>query len=81
MDLGPDAEISGNLGCEGCEITGNRGAVKGDMMARGMALDLDESHGPVIIVTLAGFARRLRSLPVPCSPPCLPASDLGGQQG
>ena len=49
VDLGPDAEISGNLGCEGCEITGNRGAVKGDMMARGMALDLDESHGPVII--------------------------------
>ena len=49
VDLGPDAEISGNLGCEGCEITGNRGAVKGDMMARGMALDFDESHGPGII--------------------------------
>jgi cytoskeletal protein CcmA (bactofilin family) len=49
VDLGPDAEISGNLECEGCEITGNRGAVKGDMMARGMALDFDESHRPGII--------------------------------
>jgi cytoskeletal protein CcmA (bactofilin family) len=49
VDLGPDAEISGNLECEGCEITGNSDAVKGDMMARGMALDLDESHGPGII--------------------------------
>jgi cytoskeletal protein CcmA (bactofilin family) len=49
VDLGPDAEISGNLECEGCEITGNRGAVKGHMMARGMALDFDESHGPGII--------------------------------
>jgi cytoskeletal protein CcmA (bactofilin family) len=49
VDLGPDAEILGNLECEGCEITGNRGAVKGDMMARGMALDFDESHGPGII--------------------------------
>jgi cytoskeletal protein CcmA (bactofilin family) len=49
VDLGPDAEISGNLECEGCEITGNRDAVKGEMMARGMALDFDESHGPGII--------------------------------
>ena len=49
VDLGPEAAISGNLECEGCEITGNRGAVKGDMMARGMALDFDESHGPGII--------------------------------
>ena len=49
IDLGPDAEISGNLECEGCEITGNRSAVKGDMMARGMAIDFDESHGPGII--------------------------------
>jgi cytoskeletal protein CcmA (bactofilin family) len=49
VDLGPDAEILGNLECEGCEITGNRGAVKGHMMARGMALDFDESHGPGII--------------------------------
>ena len=49
VDLGPEAEISGNLECEGCEITGNRGAVKGDMMARGMALDFDESHGPDIL--------------------------------
>ncbi len=49
VDLGPEAAISGNLECEGCEITGNRGAVKGDMMARGMALDFDESHGPGIL--------------------------------
>src|SRR5215211_4198548 len=49
VDLGPDADISGNLECEGCEITGNRSAVKGDMMARSMAIDFDESHGPSII--------------------------------
>ena len=49
VELGPKGEISGNLECEGCEITGNRSAVKGDMMARGMALDFDESHGPSII--------------------------------
>ena len=49
VDLGPDADISGNLECEGCEITGNRSAVKGDMMARGMAIDFDESHGLGII--------------------------------
>jgi cytoskeletal protein CcmA (bactofilin family) len=49
VDLGLEAAISGNLECEGCEITGNRGAVKGDMMARGMALDFDESHGPGIL--------------------------------
>jgi cytoskeletal protein CcmA (bactofilin family) len=49
VELGPKGEISGNLECEGCEITGNRSAVKGDMMARGMAIDFDESHGPGII--------------------------------
>ena len=49
VDLGQGANISGNLECEGCEITGNRSAVKGDMMARGMAIDFDESHGPGII--------------------------------
>jgi hypothetical protein len=49
VDLGPDGEILGNLECEGCEITGNRSEVKGDMMARGMALDFDESHGKGII--------------------------------
>src|SRR5919112_2302088 len=49
VDLGPDAEILGNLECEGCEITGNRVAVKGDIVARGMALDFDESHGHGII--------------------------------
>ena len=49
VDLGPDAKVLGNLECEGCEITGNRSEVKGEMMARGMALDFDESHGPGII--------------------------------
>jgi hypothetical protein len=49
VDLGPRAKILGNLECEGGEITGNRSAVKGDMMARGMALDFDEAHGPSII--------------------------------
>src|SRR5829696_7868641 len=49
VKLGPNGEILGNLECEGCEITGNRSAVKGDMMARGMAIDFDESHGPGII--------------------------------
>jgi cytoskeletal protein CcmA (bactofilin family) len=48
VELGPDAQISGNLECEGCEITGNRSAVEGHMTARGMALDFDESHGPGI---------------------------------
>jgi hypothetical protein len=45
VKLGPHADISGNLECEGCEITDKRDAVKGEMMARGMALDFDESHG------------------------------------
>jgi cytoskeletal protein CcmA (bactofilin family) len=49
VELGPDAQISGNLECEGCEITGNRSAVEGHMTARGMALDFDESHGPGIV--------------------------------
>src|ERR671921_1379260 len=49
VDLGPDADISGNLECEGCEITGNSSAVKGHMMARGMAIDFDDSHGPSIM--------------------------------
>ena len=49
VELGPNGKISGNLQCEGCEITGNRSAVKGDMMARGMAIDFDEAHGPSII--------------------------------
>jgi cytoskeletal protein CcmA (bactofilin family) len=50
VELGPDAEISGNLECESGEITGNReDAVKGHIMAKGMAFDFDESHGPSII--------------------------------
>ena len=49
VDLGPKAEISGNLECESGEITGHRGAVGGHIMARGMAFDFDESHGPGIL--------------------------------
>ena len=49
VDLGPNAKISGNLESEGGEITGNEDAVKGDIMARGMAFDFDESHGPGIL--------------------------------
>ena len=49
VELGPRAEILGNLECESCEITGDESAVNGDIMARGMALDFDESHGPDIL--------------------------------
>jgi len=49
VELGPKAAISGNLECESGEITGHRDAVKGDIMAKGMAFDFDESHGPSII--------------------------------
>src|ERR671921_673819 len=59
VDLGPDADISGNLECEGCEITGNRSAVKGEMMARGSAIDFDESHGPSIICCFVGLCAAL----------------------
>jgi cytoskeletal protein CcmA (bactofilin family) len=49
VDLGPKAEISGDLECESGEITGNRSAVLGDIAARGMTVDFDESHGPGIL--------------------------------
>jgi hypothetical protein len=49
VDLGPKAAILGNLESESGEFTGNEDAVKGDIMARGMALDFDESHGPGIL--------------------------------
>jgi cytoskeletal protein CcmA (bactofilin family) len=49
VDLGPRAEISGDLECENCQIPGNKEAVGGDIRAKGMALDLDESHGPGIL--------------------------------
>jgi cytoskeletal protein CcmA (bactofilin family) len=49
VDLGPRARISGDLECESCEITANRYAVNGDIMAKGMAFDFDESHGPGIL--------------------------------
>src|SRR5215211_2717272 len=49
VDLGPKAEISGNLEYESGEFTGNEDAVQGDVMARGMAFDFEESHGPGIL--------------------------------
>ena len=49
VELGPKAEISGDLECESGEITGNEDAVQGEIMARGMAIDFDESHGPGIL--------------------------------
>jgi cytoskeletal protein CcmA (bactofilin family) len=49
VDLGPKAEILGNLESESGEITGNEDAVRGDIMARGMAFDFDKSHGPGIL--------------------------------
>jgi len=49
VELGPRASISGDLECESGEITGNEDAVQGDIMARGMAFDFDESHGPGIL--------------------------------
>jgi cytoskeletal protein CcmA (bactofilin family) len=49
VELGPNASISGDLACESGSITGNTDAVQGDINAKGMALDLDESHGPDVL--------------------------------
>jgi hypothetical protein len=49
VDLGPEARISGDLEYESGELTGDYERVKGDITAKGMALDLGESHGPGII--------------------------------
>jgi len=49
VELGPKAEISGDLECESGAITGNSDAVKGDITAKGMALHLDGSHGPDVL--------------------------------
>ena len=49
VDLGPDADIEGDLECASGEITGNEDAVQGDIMARSMAFDFEESHGPGIL--------------------------------
>jgi cytoskeletal protein CcmA (bactofilin family) len=49
VDLGPKARISGDLECESCKIPGNRGAVGGDITAKGMTVDLDGSHGPDVL--------------------------------
>ena len=77
-----EAEISGNLECEGCEITGNRSAVEGHMMAKGMALDFDESHGPGIIGFFGWlFMASLRGLCRARRRGGATAYGLGGQQG
>jgi hypothetical protein len=52
VELGPNARISGDLACESGKFTGNTNAVEGDIHAKGMGLDLDESHGPDVL----GFA-------------------------
>ena len=49
VELGPHARISGDLTCESGQITGNTNAVEGDINAKSMTLDLDESHGPDIL--------------------------------
>ncbi len=49
VDLGPRGRISGDLECESCEVPGNADDVKGDITAKGMALDLDEAHGPDVV--------------------------------
>jgi cytoskeletal protein CcmA (bactofilin family) len=49
VDLGPKGRISGDLECESGKFTGDVNNVKGDIAAKGMALDLDESHGPDIV--------------------------------
>ena len=49
VELGPNARISGDLACESGKFTGNTDAVEGEISAKGMALDLDESHGPDVL--------------------------------
>ncbi len=47
--LGPNAEISGDLEYGDGEFTGDSKAVQGDIVANGMTLDLDGSHGPDVL--------------------------------
>jgi cytoskeletal protein CcmA (bactofilin family) len=49
VDLGPKAEISGDVECESGKITGNTDNVEGSITAQGMSLDFDESHGPDVL--------------------------------
>ena len=49
VELGPKAEISGDLAYGNGEFTGDSNDVRGDITANGMALDLDESHGPDVL--------------------------------
>jgi hypothetical protein len=55
VDLGPKAEISGDLECESGEITGNTDAVKGDITAKGMPLRFVESHGSDVLGFVGWF--------------------------
>ena len=48
VDLGPNAEILGDLAYESGKFTGDSKAVKGGITAKGM-MDLDEAHGPGIL--------------------------------
>ena len=49
IELGPKAEISGDLTYGDGKFTGDSGAVKGDISANGMELGLDEPHGPDVL--------------------------------
>jgi hypothetical protein len=49
VNLGPKAEVLGNLEYESGEISGHTNAVAGGITAKGMTMDLDESHGPGIL--------------------------------
>jgi cytoskeletal protein CcmA (bactofilin family) len=49
VELGPNAEISGDLTYGDGEFTGNSNAVKGDLVANSMPLDLDGSHGSSVL--------------------------------
>jgi len=49
VELGPKAEISGDLKYGDGEFTGDSDVVKGDIVANGMTLGLDESRGPDVL--------------------------------
>lgn len=49
VELGPNSRISGDLACESGKITGNTDPVGGEISAKGMGLDVDESHGPDVL--------------------------------
>ena len=49
VELGPRAEISGDLKYGDGEFAGDSDSVKGDIVANGMTLDLDGSRGPDVL--------------------------------